>query len=45
MGTTYVGHRHLPGPILEAQAKLIGLVGTHAPDFRPENSRREKGAE
>ena len=21
-----------PGPILEAQAKLAGLVGTHAPD-------------
>ena len=42
--TTYVGHRRLsilpkerrhwglPGLILEAQAKLAGLVSTHAPD-------------
>ena len=42
--TTYVGHRHLsvlpkerrhwglPSLILEAQAKLAGLVSTHAPD-------------
>ena len=42
--TTYVGHRRLsilpkerrhwglPGPILEAQAELAGLVSTHIPD-------------
>ena len=51
--TTYIGHRRLsillkerrhwglPGPILEAQAKLAGLVSIHAPD---RNSARKTGS-
>ena len=57
--TTYVGHRHLPGlpkerrhkglpdQILEALAKLVGLVSLHAPDGnsarKEENEKRPHG--
>ena len=57
--TTYIGHRHLPvlpkerrhkglpGQILEAPAKLVGLESLHAPDGnsarKEENEKRLHG--
>ena len=55
--TTYVGHRRLsvlqkerrhcglPGPILEAQAKLAGLVSTHVPDGNSARRRKNNTGE